>query len=280
MADPNLGDSSGAPAARCPWCSGALSDPDAKTCPTCGANLANEADAQLPGLTAIDLEKLAFRRTVAPRRNRLMSWISGDLDYENAADPVAPPGSLEPPPFEVRREMLRLEMAAMIADLTGRGRRAGRRRSRRPGDRSGRRRGGDPGRGRCSSAGRGAQRRRSVPGRGPAAGRCRCTRRLDRRGRRPGAGRARSVTGRAGPRRGRARDRLNDHRSPPLDAVALSPSDRRPPARHRPCRRTTRSVRSRAGAILGPCPPASIRPVRRSCASTTSGSASGASGRG
>ena len=118
MADPNLGDSSGAPAARCPWCSGALSDPDAKTCPTCGANLANEADAQLPGLTAIDLEKLAFRRTVAPRRNRLMSWISGDLDYENAADPVAPPGSLEPPPFEVRREMLRLEMAAMIADLT------------------------------------------------------------------------------------------------------------------------------------------------------------------
>lgn len=118
MADPNLGDSSGAPGARCPWCSGALSDPDAKTCPTCGANLASEADAQLPGLTAIDLEKLAFRRTVAPRRNRLMSWISGDLDYEDAADPVAPPGSLEPPPFEVRREMLRLEMAAMIADLT------------------------------------------------------------------------------------------------------------------------------------------------------------------
>ncbi len=118
MADPNPGDSSGAPAARCPWCSGALSDPDAKTCPTCGANLANEVDAQLPGLTAIDLEKLAFRRTVAPRRSRLMSWISGDLDYENAADPVAPPGSLEPPPFEVRREMLRLEMAAMIADLT------------------------------------------------------------------------------------------------------------------------------------------------------------------
>ncbi len=118
MADPNPGDPSGAPGARCPWCSGALSDPDAKTCPTCGANLANEVEAQLPGLTAIDLEKLAFRRTVAPRRNRLMSWISGDLDYENAADPAAPPGSLEPPPFEVRREMLRLEMAAMIADLT------------------------------------------------------------------------------------------------------------------------------------------------------------------
>jgi hypothetical protein len=119
MADPTAGTSSAVPSApRCPWCSAELPKAKVKTCPACHANLAGDGDAQLPGLTAIDLEKLAFRRSVTPKRSRLMSWISGDLEYEDATEPVAPPGSLEPPPFEVRREMLRLEMAALIADLT------------------------------------------------------------------------------------------------------------------------------------------------------------------
>jgi hypothetical protein len=105
-------------APRCPWCSAELPASDVKTCPTCQANLTAESEAQLPGLTALDLERLAFRRATAPKKSRLMSWISGDSDYENATDPVAQPGSLDLPPFEVRREMLRLEMAARIADLT------------------------------------------------------------------------------------------------------------------------------------------------------------------
>jgi hypothetical protein len=118
MVDP-AGDPSSAPSApRCPWCSAELPATDVKTCPSCKANLTAETDAQVPGLTALDLERLAFRRATAPKKSRLMSWISGDSDYENAGDPVAQPGSLEPPPFEVRREMLRIEMAALIADLT------------------------------------------------------------------------------------------------------------------------------------------------------------------
>jgi len=119
MAEPTDGGAAPVPSvARCPWCSAELPKTRAKTCPSCKANLAGEPEAALPGLTAIDLEKLAFRRSVSPKRSRLMSWISGDLDYEDVGEPAAPPGSLEPPPAEVRREMLRLEMAAMIADLT------------------------------------------------------------------------------------------------------------------------------------------------------------------
>jgi hypothetical protein len=103
---------------RCPWCSAELPDPTAKTCPSCRANLVGEVDKQLPGLTAVDLEKLAFRRGAPQKKSRIMSWISGDLDYEDATEPIAPPGSLDRPPIEVRREMLRLERAALIADLT------------------------------------------------------------------------------------------------------------------------------------------------------------------
>jgi hypothetical protein len=43
-----------------------------------------------------------------------MSWISGD--YELDENP-APPGSLAPPPPDVRREMLRLELEAQVANL-------------------------------------------------------------------------------------------------------------------------------------------------------------------
>jgi hypothetical protein len=118
MADPTAGTPSPVPSApRCPWCSAELPRAKAKTCPACHANLVGEGDAQLPGLTALDLERLAFRRATTPRKSRLMSWISGDTDYEDATEPVARPGSLEPPPLEVRREMLRLEVAALIADL-------------------------------------------------------------------------------------------------------------------------------------------------------------------
>ncbi len=118
MVDP-AGDPLSAPAApRCPWCSAELPAGDVKTCPSCKANLAGETEAQLPGLTALDLERLAFRKATSPKKSRLMSWISGDSDYEDATAPPAQPGSLEPPPFEVRREMLRIEMAALIADLT------------------------------------------------------------------------------------------------------------------------------------------------------------------
>lgn len=103
---------------RCPWCSAELPDGSPATCPSCSANLTSDGEPQVPGVTAVDIERIALRRSGPPKKSRLMSWISGDADDDRAPAPSAAPGSLAPPPLEVRREMLRLEMDARIADLT------------------------------------------------------------------------------------------------------------------------------------------------------------------
>jgi hypothetical protein len=101
---------------HCSWCSAEIA-PALATCPACGATLTGDSDASLPGVTALDPEAIArAKRPATPqRRNRLLSWISGD--YDDGVDVAAPPGSLSPPPLEVRREMLRLELAAEVASL-------------------------------------------------------------------------------------------------------------------------------------------------------------------
>ena len=101
---------------RCMWCSSALPSDSETSCPTCGATLVGEGDNQVPGVTAIDAEAIirGSREQKPQRRSRLMSWISGEYPEE---EKPAPPGSLEPPPLEVRREMLRLELEAQVANL-------------------------------------------------------------------------------------------------------------------------------------------------------------------
>jgi hypothetical protein len=101
---------------RCMWCSAELPSDHETVCPSCGATLIGEGDSQVPGVTAIDAEAIVRAgRPVKPRqRSRLMSWISGDYEIEEAP---APPGSLAPPPLAVRREMLRLELEAQVANL-------------------------------------------------------------------------------------------------------------------------------------------------------------------
>ena len=106
-----------APLPRCMWCSAELPSDHEVTCPSCGATLIGEGDTPVPGVTAIDAEAIVrgTRNTGARPRSRLMSWISGEYDEE--ADKPAPPGALSPPPPEVRREMLRLELEAQVANL-------------------------------------------------------------------------------------------------------------------------------------------------------------------
>lgn len=103
-------------AEHCPWCSAEIA-PALANCPACGATLSGDSEASLPGVTALDQAAIARGTKVsAPqRRSRLFSWISGEFD--EGADKPAPPGSLSPPPFEVRREMLRLEIEAETASL-------------------------------------------------------------------------------------------------------------------------------------------------------------------
>jgi hypothetical protein len=104
------------PLPRCMWCSAVLPSNSEVNCPTCGATLIGEGDNQVPGVTAIDAEAIirAGRDAKPRQRSRLMSWLSGEYPEE---DEPAPPGSLEPPSADVRREMLRLELEAQVANL-------------------------------------------------------------------------------------------------------------------------------------------------------------------
>jgi hypothetical protein len=104
------------PAPRCTWCSAELPSNHETICPSCGATLLGDGETQVPGLTAIDAEAILrnARATKPKPRSRLMSWISGD--YDEGDDETAAPGSLAPPPAAVRREILRLELEAQVAN--------------------------------------------------------------------------------------------------------------------------------------------------------------------
>jgi hypothetical protein len=101
----------------CPWCSAQYTgEPD--TCPSCGAALAVDpaTDPSLPGLTAIDAAAIVRAKTpVARPRSRLLSWISGE--YPDETPSATEVGALAPPDADVRREMLRLELEAEVANL-------------------------------------------------------------------------------------------------------------------------------------------------------------------
>lgn len=104
------------PAPHCTWCSAELPSTHETICPSCGATLLGDGETQVPGLTAIDAEAILRNARAAKTkpRSRLMSWISGEYDEDAGAQ--APPGSLSPPPAAVRREMLRLELEAQVAN--------------------------------------------------------------------------------------------------------------------------------------------------------------------
>ena len=105
------------PTPHCNWCSAPLPSDHETVCPSCGATLLGDGDTSVPGLTAIDAEAIlrGARAAKAKPRSRLLGWISGDYDDE-AGETTAAPGSLAPPPADVRREMLRLELEAQVAN--------------------------------------------------------------------------------------------------------------------------------------------------------------------
>jgi hypothetical protein len=101
---------------RCPWCSAELSGGRAASCPSCGAALV-EPNSAVPGVNALDAEAIsrAVRMSTPIKRSRLVAWITGDDDSDD--ETPAPPGSLELPAPEVRREMARLAFQAEYANL-------------------------------------------------------------------------------------------------------------------------------------------------------------------
>ena len=68
-------------------------------------------------MTTLDAEAILRARSESSRpRSRLLSFITGDTDNAEPREPASP-GSVAPPPDEVRREMLRLKLEAERADL-------------------------------------------------------------------------------------------------------------------------------------------------------------------
>ena len=115
--DVTTGTGGSMPAPLCNWCSAPLPSDHEETCPSCGATLLGDGDTSVPGLTAIDAEAIlrSARAAKAKPRSRLLGWISGEYD-EGAGGTTPSPGSLAPPPADVRREMLRLELQAQVAN--------------------------------------------------------------------------------------------------------------------------------------------------------------------
>lgn len=116
MAEESL--SEGGPTASiCPWCSASYTG-DPENCPSCGATLSPDPaiDPSLPGLTAIDTAAIVRSKTpVNKPRNRLLSWISGEYPDDGVSTKDA--AALAPPDQAVRREILRLELEAEVANL-------------------------------------------------------------------------------------------------------------------------------------------------------------------
>jgi RNA polymerase subunit RPABC4/transcription elongation factor Spt4 len=93
----------------CPWCSAAV-PVEAATCPSCGASLREAAAGDILGVTQVD--PAAISRSKGIRSARLAGWLGGDQPIGDTLG-----GKVEPPSEEVRREMLRLELAAIDAEL-------------------------------------------------------------------------------------------------------------------------------------------------------------------
>lgn len=106
------------PALVCPWCSASLPSATEERCPSCGAALQESDAAPVPGVNQIDVEAILKGRATTQRPRGLIGWLAGE--YEAEAPEAPPPGTLEPPDEAVRREMLRLELAALEAEVLAR----------------------------------------------------------------------------------------------------------------------------------------------------------------
>ena len=94
----------------CPWCSGSV-PADAATCPSCGAQLRDAVDGDVLGVTQVDMAATSKLARMKP--GRLTTWLGAESTTEN---PMLA-GKVEPLSDEVRREMLKLELAAIDAEI-------------------------------------------------------------------------------------------------------------------------------------------------------------------
>jgi hypothetical protein len=95
----------------CPWCSATV-PAEASRCPSCNAALRDGVDDEVPGVTQVDL-KAASRLSRLKPPGRVAMWLGAERTTENPELS----GRIEPPSEEVRKEMLRIELAAIDAEI-------------------------------------------------------------------------------------------------------------------------------------------------------------------
>ena len=94
----------------CPWCSATV-PVEATTCPSCGASLRDAAEGDIPGVTQLDPSAVVRTRKIRSRN------IAAFLGVGDGPDDEESTGKVEPPSEAVKQEMLRLELAAIDAEL-------------------------------------------------------------------------------------------------------------------------------------------------------------------
>lgn len=96
--------------ASCPWCSATV-PVEAATCPSCGASLRDAAEGDILGVTQVDPAAVVRTKRIRTRNFAAFLGVGDAPDEDESA------GKVEPPTDAVRREMLRLELAAIEAEL-------------------------------------------------------------------------------------------------------------------------------------------------------------------
>lgn len=95
----------------CPWCSAAV-PVEVSRCPSCGAALRDGVDDEVPGVTQVDLAATSRLARLKPP-GRIAMWLGAERTTENPELT----GRIEPPSDDVRKEMLKLELAAIDAEI-------------------------------------------------------------------------------------------------------------------------------------------------------------------
>lgn len=98
-------------ASTCAWCSASV-PAEAATCPSCGAALRDGVSDEIAGVTQVDLAATTRLARQKPP-GRIAVWLGAERVPEDAEAG----GAIEPPSDEVRKEMLRLELAAIDAEI-------------------------------------------------------------------------------------------------------------------------------------------------------------------
>jgi hypothetical protein len=84
---------------------------EAAICPSCGASLRDAAEGDILGVTQVDPAAVIRTKRIRSRN------IAAFLGVGDGPDDEESTGKVEPPSDEVKREMLRLELAAIDAEI-------------------------------------------------------------------------------------------------------------------------------------------------------------------